>query len=166
MSESAAKTELATADIKRIMELLPHRPPFLLIDRVIDMDPGLSATGIKNVTINEPQFEGHFPGNPVMPGVLLVEAMAQTAGALVVHSLNMSQEGKIVYFMTIDRARFRAPIVPGDTVMLPVKMIRRRGPVWRFSGEARVGDKLCAEAEFSAMIMDPTAKQSASPADE
>lgn len=165
MSEAAAKTELATADIKRIMELLPHRPPFLLIDRVIDMDPGLSATGIKNVSINEPQFAGHFPGNPVMPGVLLVEAMAQTAGALVVHSLNMSQEGKLVYFMTIDRARFRSPIVPGDTVMLPVKMIRRRGPVWRFSGEARVGDRLCAEAEFSAMIMDPAAKP-ASPADE
>ena len=166
MSEAAAKTELATADIKRIMEMLPHRPPFLLIDRVIDMESGISATGIKNVSINEPQFAGHFPGNPVMPGVLLIEAMAQTAGALVVHSLDMTGEGKLVYFMTIDRARFRSPIVPGDTVLLPVRMIRRRGPVWRFSGEARVGDKLCAEAEFSAMIVDPATKPPASSSDE
>lgn len=142
----------ATADIRRIMELLPHRAPFLMIDRVIDMVPFTSATGIKNITYNEPQFAGHFPGMPVMPGVLLVEAMAQTAGVLVMHSMNAASGGKVVYFMTIDKARFRVPIVPGDTVHLPVQKIRQRGPVWRFSGQARVGDRLCAEAEFSAMI--------------
>ena len=152
----AVKTEGATADVRRIMELLPHRPPFLMIDRLIDIVPNLSATGIKNVTMNEPQFAGHFPGYPVMPGVLIVEAMAQTAGALVIDSLGLANSAQIVYFMTIDKARFRVPIVPGDTVYLPVKFQRRRGPVWRFSGEARVGDKLCAEAEFSAMIVDST----------
>ncbi len=164
MSDAVAATgEMASADIRRIMELLPHRPPFLMIDRVIDMVPGTSATGIKNITINEPQFNGHFPGMPVMPGVLLIEAMAQTAGALVVHSLNMVAEGKLVYFMTIDKARFRSPIVPGDSVHLPVKLVRQRGPVWKFTGEARVNGKLCAEAEFSAMIMDGAAKAEAAP---
>ena len=150
--------EMASADIRRIMELLPHRPPFLMIDRVIDMLAGSSATGIKNITINEPQFNGHFPGAPVMPGVLLIEAMAQTAGALVVHSLNTTADGKLVYFMTIDKARFRSPIVPGDCVHLPVKLVRQRGPVWKFTGEARVNGKLCAEAEFSAMIVDSADK--------
>lgn len=162
MSEpAAAAPEMASADIRRIMELLPHRPPFLMIDRVIEMVPGVSATGIKNITINEPQFNGHFPGMPVMPGVLLIEAMAQTAGALVVHTLNMTAQGKVVYFMTIDKARFRAPIVPGDCVHLPVLIARQRGPVWKFSGEARVNGKLCAEAEFSAMIMDHDSKSDA-----
>jgi 3-hydroxyacyl-[acyl-carrier-protein] dehydratase len=151
-------TELETADVRRIMELLPHRPPFLMIDRLVDIVPSLSATGIKNVTMNEPQFAGHFPGYPVMPGVLIVEAMAQTAGALVIHSLGLANSARIVYFMTIDKARFRVPIVPGDTVHLPVTFQRRRGPVWRFSGEARVNGKLCAEAEFSAMIADAAQK--------
>ena len=158
MSEAVAPSEMASADIRRIMELLPHRPPFLMIDRVIDMVPGTSATGIKNITINEPQFNGHFPGMPVMPGVLLIEAMAQTAGALVVHSLNMTADGKLVYFMTIDKARFRSPIVPGDCVHLPVKLVRQRGPVWKFTGVARVNGKLCAEAEFGAMVMDGATK--------
>ncbi len=165
MNEAAGTGALASADIKRIMELLPHRPPFLMIDRVIDMVPSVSATGIKNVTFNEPQFAGHFPGMPVMPGVLLIEAMAQTAGALVVHSLDITTDGKVVYFMTIDKARFRSPVQPGDTVLLPVKLLRRRGPVWRYSGEARVNGRLCAEAEFSAMIMDTGGKEPA-PADE
>ena len=155
----AENTVRTTADVRRIMELLPHRPPFLMIDRLIDIVPNLSATGIKNVTMNEPQFVGHFPGYPVMPGVLIVEAMAQTAGALVIESLGLANSQQIVYFMTIDKARFRVPILPGDTVHLPVKFQRRRGPVWRFSGEARVGDKLCAEAEFSAMIVDSTANK-------
>lgn len=155
MTSAATSTaEMGSADIRRIMELLPHRPPFLMIDRVVEMIPGTSATGIKNITINEPQFNGHFPGMPVMPGVLLIEAMAQTAGALVVHTLNTTADGKVVYFMTIDKARFRSPIVPGDCVMLPVRLVRQRGPVWKFTGEARVDGKLCAEAEFSAMIMD------------
>ncbi len=165
MSDAAAsKMEMASADIRRVMELLPHRPPFLMIDRVIDMVEGTSATGIKNITINEPQFNGHFPGMPVMPGVLLIEAMAQTAGALVVHTLNTTAAGKLVYFMTIDKARFRAPIVPGDCVHLPVKIVRQRGPVWKFSGEARVDGKLCAEAEFSAMIMDHESTNAKPPA--
>ncbi len=152
-------------DIRRIMELLPHRPPFLLIDRVIDIVPGESATGIKNVTMNEPQFVGHFPNMPVMPGVLLVEAMAQTAGALVVHSTQMTRGEKIVYFMTIDKARFRVPVVPGDAVHLPVKVVRQRGPVWKFTGEARVDGKLCAEAEFGAMIMDGSGRPDTTHAD-
>jgi 3-hydroxyacyl-[acyl-carrier-protein] dehydratase len=149
---------LATADIKRLMELLPHRPPMLLIDRMIDIVPNTSATGIKAVSMNEPFFAGHFPGHPILPGVMIIEAMAQTAGALVMHSLNVKAGEKIVYFMGIDKARFRQPIVPGDLLFLPVKMLRARMPVWRFSGEAHVNGKLCAEAEFTAMIAEQPGK--------
>ncbi len=157
MSQAAEKTELESADIKRLMELLPHRAPMLMIDRLVDIVPRISATGIKAVSINEPFFVGHFPGHPVMPGVLIVEAMAQAAGALVVHSLEAANKEKIVYFMTIDKARFRQPVVPGDQLILPVKVQRSRGPVWRFSGQAFVNGKLCAEAEYSAMIIQPNA---------
>lgn len=153
-----AKSELQTADVKRIMELLPHRPPMLLIDRMIDIVPNVSATGVRQISISDPIFAGHFPGYPIMPGVMIVEAMAQTAGALVMYSMNASAEDKLVYFMSIDRARFRAPVVPGDVLMIPVKLQRARKPVWRFAGEAYVNGKLCAEAEYSAMIMDKNGK--------
>lgn len=143
---------LETANITRLMELLPHRAPMLLIDRMIDIVPNTSATGVKAVSMSEPFFAGHFPGQPIMPGVLIVEAMAQTAGALVMHSLKAKAGDKVVYFMSIDKARFRHPVIPGDQLLLPVKMQKARMPVWRFSGEAYVNGKLCAEAEFTAMI--------------
>jgi 3-hydroxyacyl-[acyl-carrier-protein] dehydratase len=146
--------ELLSLDVEQIKLLLPHRAPFLFLERLTEIRPGESATGYKAVSFNEPHFQGHFPGFAVMPGVLIVEAMAQAAGALVVHSLGLTGENRIVYFMTIDRARFRHPVRPGDLLRIPVRAIRRRGPVWKFAGEAYVGDKLCAEGEFSAMIRD------------
>jgi 3-hydroxyacyl-[acyl-carrier-protein] dehydratase len=147
------KRELQQADIVRIMRLLPHRPPFLLIDRIVDMDEDLSGTGIKAVTMNEPFFVGHFPGRPVMPGVLIIEAMAQTAGALVVNHKGEDVEGSLVYFMTIDKARFRKPVVPGDTLYLEVRRTQQRSRVWRYAGQARVEGGLVAEAEISAMLI-------------
>jgi 3-hydroxyacyl-[acyl-carrier-protein] dehydratase len=143
-----------TLDVVQIRKLLPHRPPMLLVERLTDIVKMESATGWKAIGINEPYFAGHFPDYAVMPGVLIVEAMAQTAGALVVHSLGFEREKRIVYFMTIEKARFRKPVHPGDMMRMPVKAIHRRGPVWRFGGQAFVGDTLCAEAEFSAMIHD------------
>ena len=144
----------ATIDLLRIIEMIQHRYPFLMIDRVVDVVRDHSAVGIKNVTFNEPQFQGHFPSRPIMPGVLIVEAMAQTAGVLVVHTLGPDAEGKLVYFMTIDEARFRKPVTPGDTLHIHVTKLRSRGNVWKFKGEGRVGGALVAEAVFSAMIMD------------
>ena len=144
----------ANIDILRIMEMIPHRYPFLLVDKIVEFVPGEMAVGVKNVTMNEPQFQGHFPKAPVMPGVLIVESMAQTAACMVVHTLGKESEGKLVYFMTIDEARFRKPVVPGDTMYVHVKAIQHRRNVWKFQGEAKVGDTLCAEAVYSAMIMD------------
>jgi 3-hydroxyacyl-[acyl-carrier-protein] dehydratase len=141
-------------DVVQIRKMLPHRPPMLLVERLTDIVKMQSATGWKAVSINEPYFQGHFPDYAVMPGVLIVEAMAQTAGVLVVHSLGFEREKRIVYFMTIEKARFRKPVHPGDMLRMPVKALRQRGPVWRFEGHAYVGDTLCAEAEFSAMIHD------------
>ncbi|MBO6783160.1 MAG: 3-hydroxyacyl-ACP dehydratase FabZ [Alphaproteobacteria bacterium] len=141
-------------DILEVMEMIPHRQPFLMIDRVEDIVVRQSATGIKNVTINEPFFLGHFPVRPVMPGVLIVEAMAQTAAVLVVETLGEEALGKLVYFMTVDNARFRKPVVPGDQLKLHVTIQRNRGNVWKFNGEAKVGDVTVAEGTFSAMIMD------------
>lgn len=141
-------------DIEQIKNLLPHRAPFLFVERLTDIVPGESAVGHKAVSFNEPHFLGHFPHFAVMPGVLIVEAMAQAAGALVVHSLGIGLTKPMVYFMTIDKARFRRPVRPGDMLRFPVKALRKRGPVWRFEGRAFVGDALCAEAEFSAMIRD------------
>jgi 3-hydroxyacyl-[acyl-carrier-protein] dehydratase len=143
-----------TIDIERIIAMIPHRYPFLLVDRLIEVVPGESAVGIKNVTANEPHFQGHFPDKPVMPGVLIVEAMAQTAAVIVVESLGKQAEGKLVYFMTIENARFRKPVVPGDQLKLYCRKERQRGNVWKFSGEARVGDTVVAEALYTAMIMD------------
>ena len=153
MAQSQDNTELDSADIVRIMQLLPHRYPFLLIDRITRMNSDISAVGIKNVTINEPFFAGHFPGQPVMPGVLLIEAMAQTAGGLVINSLGAEHEGKLVYFMSIDKARFRKPVTPGDVVHFPVKQIQKRARVWKFAAEAQVEGKTVAQAEISAMLM-------------
>ena len=154
MTNVPHRTELQSADIQRVMQLLPHRYPFLLIDRIHSMDRDESAVGIKNVTINEPFFQGHFPGFPVMPGVLMIEGLAQTAGALCVASLGASYKPQLVYFMGIDKAKFRRPVVPGDQLEYHVKKIRSRGRAWRFYGEARVDGKVCAEAEISAMIVD------------
>jgi len=141
-------------DIQRIMEMIPHRYPFLMIDRVVDVTPGECATGIKNVSINEFFFQGHFPRRPVMPGVLLIEAMAQTAAVLVVRTLGTESEGKLVYFMAIDNARFRRPVFPGDQLAVKVTRQRNRGNVWKFEGQATVEGKLAAEATFAAMILD------------
>jgi 3-hydroxyacyl-[acyl-carrier-protein] dehydratase len=150
--ETRAKT-LMSADIARIMKLLPHRYPFLLIDKMIDMDGEESGTAIKNVTINEPFFQGHFPGKPVMPGVLLVEAMAQAAGALVLNHLGEEHAGKLVFFMSIDKARFRKPVLPGDVVHFHVKLSNKRAPVWKYWAEAHVDGNKVAEAEIGAMLM-------------
>ena len=141
-------------DINRIKELIPHRYPFLLIDGIQTLKPNESAIGIKNVSVNEPFFEGHFPDRPVMPGVLIIESMAQTAGCLVVVSLGKESEGKLVYFMTIENARIRKPVVPGDRMVINVQKLRSRGSVFKFSGKAFVGEVLAAEATFSAMIVD------------
>ena len=141
-------------DISRIMAMIPHRYPMLLIDRVVDVVAGSSARGIKNVTINEPYFQGHFPNLPVMPGVLIVEAMAQTAAILVVHSLGAEAEGRHVYFVSIDDCRFRRPVRPGDVMYIDVEKLQARRNVWRFSGTVLVGGQRGAEAKFAAMILD------------
>lgn len=141
------------ADLARIKRMIPHRYPFLLIDRVEEIYAGKSAIGVKNVTVNEPYFAGHFPDKPVMPGVMIVEAMAQTAGVLVVETLGMIDQGLLVYFMTLDKTRFRKLVEPGDVLELHVKILRGRGKVWKFWGEGKVRDEIVAEAEYSAMII-------------
>ena len=146
------KPDSLILDVDDIKRLIPHRAPFLFIERLTDIVPGESAVGHKAVSFNEPHFQGHFPDFPVMPGVLIVEAMAQAAGALVMHTLGLGGRNCLVYFMTIDKAKFRRPVRPGDMLRMPVKALKRRGPVWRFAGEAYVGDTLCADAEYSAMI--------------
>ena len=145
---------LSSVDINRIMEMIPHRYPMLMIDQVTEMVPDKSAIGIKNVSINEPQFQGHFPNHPIMPGVMLVESMAQTAAVLVVHTLGPEAEGKLVYFMSIDNARFRKPVVPGDKLFVNVEKLRSRELVWKFNGKVLVNNKLVAEADFTAMVVD------------
>ena len=149
---SSDNTTAASLDIDQIKKLLPHRAPFLFLERLTEIVPGESAVGHKAVSYNEPHFHGHFPDFPVMPGVLVVEAMAQVAGALVMHTLGLSAGNRLVYFLTIDKARFRRPVRPGDVLRMPVTALQKRGPVWRFAGQAYVGDKLCADAEYSAMI--------------
>jgi len=146
-----AENTLGTLDIIELLKLLPHRYPFLLIDRIVDIDGDESATGIKNVTFNEPHFQGHFPGQPIMPGVLIIEAMAQVAGAI---TLKAADNGKPshVYFLTIDNAKFRKPVVPGDRLELRVRKLKKRGNISRFACEAFVDGGIVAEAEVAAMI--------------
>jgi 3-hydroxyacyl-[acyl-carrier-protein] dehydratase len=136
-------------DIKEILSVLPHKYPFLLVDKVVELEPNERAVGIKNVTINEPFFQGHFPGNPVMPGVLIVEAMAQVAGILAFKS---GVSGENVYFMSIEKVKFRKPVLPGDQLRIEVKVLHMRGNVWKFSATAFCEDQLKSEAEFVAMI--------------
>ena len=139
-------------DIREIQKLIPHRYPFLLVDRVIELEPNVKAVGIKNITVNEEFFQGHFPGNPIMPGVLIIEALAQVGGLLAFGSGVSS--GKSVYFLSIEKAKFRKPVVPGDQLRLEVNVLKLRGSVWKFSGNALVDDKTAAEAEFTAMVTD------------
>jgi 3-hydroxyacyl-[acyl-carrier-protein] dehydratase len=153
-------TALQSADIQKLLSILPHRYPFLLIDKIIDIDGDNSATGIKNVTINEPHFTGHFPGNPIMPGVLIIEAMAQTAGAISIMS-NGFDTPSIVYFMTIDNAKFRKPVVPGDRLEIHVTKIKRRGNLSKYACVASVDGAKVAEAEVTAMIMNEAAEKAA-----
>ena len=153
-SSVSQQPSIAEIDVNRIMEMIPHRYPFLMIDKVIDVVTNVSAIGVKQVSFNEPYFQGHFPRRPVMPGVLIIEAMAQTAAVLVVHTLGPAAEGKLVYFMGVDNARFRKPVFPGQTLHIYVHKERSRGNVWKFAAEAKSNDTLVAEASYSAMILD------------
>jgi len=151
-------SESINLDYNEIINLIPHRLPFLLIDKVENLIPNLSATGIKSVTATEPHFAGHFPNYPVMPGVLIIEAMAQTAGCLVSYSegygREKSSEGKLVYFASIDSAKFRKPVLPGEVLYLDIKKLRGRGTLWKFSGVAKINEQIVSESVFSAMIVD------------
>jgi len=148
-----ALATLETVDLQQLMKLLPHRYPFLMVDRIVDIDGTNSAVGIKNVTYNEPQFAGHFPGKPIMPGVLILEGMAQTAGAVSIRSFNVAN-APLVYLMTIEEARFRRPVVPGDVLEYHIKKLRSRGVVWKFACEAIVAGTRVAEAVITAMSAD------------
>ena len=149
--EAPVQTEI---DIAEILQRIPHRYPFLLIDRAEDYRPNQSIVGIKCVTVNEPFFVGHFPGNPVMPGVLIVEAIAQTGAVLMSKTLDANVEGKTILFMSLDNCRFRSPVRPGDVLRMNVEVVRHRGDVFKFRGKAMVGDKLAAESEFAAMVVE------------
>lgn len=146
--------EGSALDVGKIKQLIPHRYPFLMIDRILAYEAGVSAVGLKNVSINEPYFPGHFPSLPVMPGVLIIEAMAQTAACLVVVTLGQESEGKLVYLMSVDSARFRRPVGPGDQMEIRVRLLRRRGSAWKFAGEVFVAGTLVAEATCLAMVVD------------
>ncbi|MFZ1814463.1 MAG: 3-hydroxyacyl-ACP dehydratase FabZ [Rhizobiaceae bacterium] len=148
------KAELDSMGITELFRLLPHRYPFLLVDKIIDIVDDISATGVKNVTMNEPHFNGHFPGEPIMPGVLIIEAMAQTCGAMVARK-HSGGKRKLVYFMTIDNAKFRRPVIPGDVLHLKVEKLKQRGNIFRFACNAYVEEHKAAEALISAMMVDP-----------
>ena len=158
MSEDGAgRPAIGPMDVRKVMAALPHRYPMLLVDRVERLEPDVRIVATKAVTINEPFFAGHFPGRPIMPGVLIVEALAQAAGVLAVESLGLAGSGKLVYFMAIDGAKFRTPVEPGVLLTLEVEFVQKRSSVCNFSGRAMIGDKLAAEANFTAMISDPPA---------
>jgi len=154
MDSEANLTETTFIDIEKIVEMIPHRYPFLMIDRVSDLVPEESAVGHKNVTINEPHFQGHFPSKPIMPGVLIIEAMAQTSAVLVVHTLGGEAVDKLVYFMSVENAKFRRPVQPGDVMKIYVNTKQHRKAVWKFDGVAKVDEQIVAESTFTAMIMD------------
>ena len=156
MSEDGTgRPALGPMDVRKVMAALPHRYPMLLVDRVESLEPDVRIVATKAVTINEPFFAGHFPGRPIMPGVLIVEALAQAAGVLAVESLGLAGSGKLVYFMAIDGAKFRTPVEPGVLLTLEVEFVQKRSSVCKFKGRALIGDKLAAEAKFTAMIADP-----------
>ena len=157
MNQETAAAAIGPLDVRRVMAALPHRYPMLLVDRVERIVPDQSITATKAVTINEGFFQGHFPDRPIMPGVLIVEALAQAAGVLAVESLGLAGSGKLVYFMAIEGAKFRAPVEPGVLLTLQVEFVQKRATVCKFAGRALVGDKLAAEAHFTAMIADPPA---------
>jgi len=154
MSEASGST-VGPLDIRRVMAALPHRYPMLLVDRVESLDPEKGIVAIKAVTINEPYFEGHFPGRPIMPGVLIVEALAQAAGILAVEALGLAGSGKLVYFMAIENAKFRMPVEPGVLLRLEVEFVQKRATVCKFAGRATIDGKLATEASFTAMVADP-----------
>jgi len=154
MDSEANLTENTFIDIEKIVEMIPHRYPFLMIDRVSDLVPEESAVGHKNVTINEPHFQGHFPSKPIMPGVLIIEAMAQTSAVLVVHTLGGEAVDKLVYFMSVENAKFRRPVQPGDVMKIYVNTKQHRKAVWKFDGVAKVDEQIVAESTFTAMIID------------
>ena len=158
MTDTAAGSAIGSVDIRRVMAALPHRYPFLLVDRVESLDPDKGIVAIKAVTINEQFFQGHFPGRPIMPGVLIVEALAQAAGVLAVESLGLANSGKLVYFMAIEGAKFRQPVEPGVLLRLEVEFVHKRSSVCKFAGRALVDGKVAAEAQFTAMIADPPAQ--------
>jgi 3-hydroxyacyl-[acyl-carrier-protein] dehydratase len=155
MADDEASAAATTLDIRRVMAALPHRYPMLLVDRVLELDRDRSIRAIKAVTINEPFFQGHFPGRPIMPGVLIVEALAQAAGVLAVESLGLAGSGKLVYFMAIEGAKFRQPVEPGVLLQLDVEFVQKRTSICKFAGRASIDGKLAAEANFTAMIADP-----------
>ncbi|MDE2007175.1 MAG: 3-hydroxyacyl-ACP dehydratase FabZ [Rhodospirillales bacterium] len=157
MTETPPPEAGEVIDIARIQQAIPHRYPFLLIDRVVELLRGRSAIGIKNVSVNEGFFQGHFPNHPVMPGVLIIESMAQTAAVLVVETLGPDAAGRVVYFMSVEGAKFRRPVVPGDQLRVHVEVQRSRGMVWKFHGIARVDGAVVAEATYAAMIMERAA---------
>jgi len=155
VSEGRPEAAAGPLDVRAVMAALPHRYPMLLVDRVESLDPDKGIVAIKAVTINEPFFQGHFPGRPIMPGVLIVEALAQAAGVLAVETFGLAGSGKLVYFMAIDEAKFRAPVEPGVLLRLEVEFVQKRATVSKFAGRALIGDKLVAQANFTAMIADP-----------
>ena len=154
MSADGGATAQTDIEIGEILARIPHRYPFLLVDRAEDYRPNEAIVGIKCVTFNEPFFQGHFPGNPVMPGVLIIEAMAQTGAVLMSKSLDVDVEGKTIMFMSVDEARFRQPVRPGDVLRMHVEVLKHRGDIFKFKGRALVGEKLVAQAEFAAMVVE------------